>query len=196
VLVLTFIELRRLWPAIRSSWLAAASCALCLVLIVSTLIQARNDVATWGRLNRIGARLSRAVVAAAPACANVSGMFVRAPENQLNQGGDMTLATPAMENSFSDAYARVFGVPLLDHSFYRNALFKNFHECSYTRLGAEYPCVVVRVSQPLNARSSAGLLELRPDHCTVEDIAVYPLGIACAKIRDGYASELAADSGR
>ena len=87
-------------------------------------------------------------------------------------------------------------MPLLDHSFYRNALFKNFHEYSYARLAAEYPCVVVRVSQPLNANSSAGLLELKPEHCTVEGINVYTLGIACAKIRDGYASELAADRGR
>ena len=196
VLVLTFVELRRLWPAIPSGWLAAASGALCLALIASTLIQARNDVATWGRLNRIGARLSHAVVASAPACANVSGMFVGAPENQLNHGGEMTLATPKMENRFSDAYARVFGVPLLDHSFYRNALFKNFHKYSYAKLAAEYPCVVVRVSQPLNAKSSAGLLELKPDHCTVEDINIYTLGIACAKIRDGYANELAAGSGR
>src|SRR5215475_1218386 len=196
VLVLTIVELRRLWPAIPSGWLAAASGALCLALIASTLVQARNDVATWGRLNRIGERLSRAVVAAAPACANVSGMFVRAPENQMNHGGDMTLATPQMENRFSDAYARVFDVQLLDHSFYRNVLLKNFHEYSYAKLAAEYPCVVVRVSLPLNAKSSAGLLELKPEHCTVEGINVYTLGIACAKIRDGYASELAADSGR
>jgi len=196
VLVLTFIELRRLWPAIASGWLAAASGALCLALTASTLVQARNDVATWGRLNRIGERLSRAVAAAAPACANVSGMFVRAPENQMNHGGDMTLATPQMENRFSDAYARVFDVPLLDHNFYRNVLLRNFHQYSYAKLAAEYPCVVVRVSQPLNANSSAGLLELKPERCTVEDINIYTLGITCAKIRDGYASELAADSGR
>ncbi|MCP4619688.1 MAG: hypothetical protein GY844_25010 [Bradyrhizobium sp.] len=196
VLVLTFIELRRLWPALPSGWLAAASSALCLVLIASTLIHARNDAVAWGRLNRIGDRLSRAVIAAAPTCANVSGMFVRAPENHLNHGGDMTLATPQMENRFSDAYARVFDVPLLDHSFYRNGLFKNFHEYSYAKLAAEYPCVVVRVSQPLDAKSSAGLLELKPDHCIVEGIHIYTLGIACTKIRDGYASELAADSGR
>jgi hypothetical protein len=160
------------------------------------LIKARNDVVLWSGLNRTGARLSRAVVAAAPACANVSGMFVGAPENQLNHGGDMTLATPQMENRFSDAYARVFDVPLLDHSFYRNGLFKNFHEYSYAKLAAEYPCVVVRVLQPLNAKSSAGLLELKPDHCMIERINVYTLGIACAKIRDGYASALAADGGR
>jgi hypothetical protein len=196
VLVLTIIELRRLWPVIPSGWFAAASGALCLVLIVSTLIKARNDVVLWTGLNRTGARLSRAVVAAAPACANVSGMFVRAPENQLNHGGDMTLATPQMENRFSDAYARVFDVPLLDHSFYRNALFKNFHEYSYAKLAAEYPCVVVRVSQPLNVKSSAGLLELKPEHCMVEGINIYALGIACAKIRDGYAGELAADGAR
>src|SRR5205085_9331771 len=108
-------------------WLAAVSVALCLVMISSTLIQARNDAVKWSGLNRIGARLSRTVIAVAPACANVSGMFVRAPENQLNHGGDMTLATPKMEDRFSGAYARVFDVPLLDHSFYRNLLLKNFH---------------------------------------------------------------------
>ena len=123
-------------------------------------------------------------------------MFVRAPENQLNHGGDMTLATPVMENRFSDAYARVFDVPLLDHSFYRNVLLKNFHEYSYRKLAAEYPCIVVRTRDPLNAKSSAGLLELKPEHCTVEGINVYTLGIACAKIGEGYASALAADGGR
>jgi hypothetical protein len=192
VLVLTFIELRRLWPGISPRWLAAVSGALCLAMIASTLIQARNDAVKWIGLNRIGARLSRAVTAAAPACANVSGMFVRAPENQLNHGGDMTLATPKMENRFSDAYARVFDVPLLDHSFYRNGLFRNFHEYSYEKLAAEYPCIVVRTFLPLNEKTSAGLLELKPEHCTVESINVYTRGIACAKIQQGYAGELAA----
>lgn len=196
VLVLAFIELRRLWPALPARGLAAANGALCLYLVASTLVQAQRDVAVSGRLDRIGARLSRAVMAAAPACANVSGMFVRAPENQLNHGGDMTLATPAMENRFSDAYARVLDVPLLDHSFYRNGLFRNFHAYSYAKLAADYPCVVVRTAQPLNEKSSAGLLELRPEHCMVEAVNVYTLGIACAKIREGYVTMLATDDGR
>ena len=87
-------------------------------------------------------------------------------------------------------------MPLLDHSFYRNLLLKNFHEYSYEKLAAEYPCIVVRTRDPLNEKSSAGLLELKPEHCTVADVNVYTLGIACAKIDEGYASALAADGGR
>jgi hypothetical protein len=76
---------------------------------------------------------------AGPSCANVSGMFVRAPENELNHGADMTLGTPAMENRFSVAYARAFEVPLLDHNFYRNLLLKNFRPYSYAQLATEFP---------------------------------------------------------
>ena len=76
---------------------------------------------------------------AGPSCANVSGMFVRAPENELNHGADMTLGTGQMEDRFSEAYERAFKVPLLDHSFYRNLLLKNFHPYSYAQLAAEYP---------------------------------------------------------
>ena len=120
---------------------------------------------------------------AGPSCANVSGMFVRAPENELNHGADMTLGTPPMEDRFSEAYARAFKVPLLDHNFYRNLLLKNFHPYSYAQLAAEYPCIVVRTSLELNAKTSNGLLELKPDHCALEGIQIYTVGLACEKIR-------------
>ena len=107
-------------------------------------------------------------------------MFVRAPENELNHGADMTLGTGQMEDRFSEAYERAFKVPLLDHSFYRNLLPKNFHPYSYAQLAAEYPCIVVRTSLELNTKTSNGLLELKPDHCAVDGILV---GIACEKIR-------------
>jgi hypothetical protein len=113
----------------------------------------------------------------------VSGMFVRAPENELNHGADMTLGTPQMEDRFSQAYVRAFDVPLLDHSFYRHLLQKNFHPTSYAQLATEYPCIVVRTFLPLDAKSSIGLLELNPEHCLVEGIQVYTVGIACEKIR-------------
>lgn len=191
VMVLTIVQVRRLGPEVPPRGLFAASAALCLVMIASTLIEARDDAVKWTGRNAVGARLSRAVIAAAPHCANVSGMFVRAPENQLNHGGDMTLATPKMEERFSEAYARAFDVPLLDHSFYRNGLFRNFRAYSYDRLARDYPCIVVRTGAPLNEKNSAGLLELKPEHCTIEDVNVYTTGIACAKIREGYARELA-----
>lgn len=191
VMVLTIVQVRRLGPAVPPRGLFAASAALCLAMIASTLVEARNDAVKWTARNAVGARLSRAVTAAAPHCANVSGMFVRAPENQLNHGGDMTLATPKMEERFSEAYARVFEIPLLDHSFYRNGLFRNFRAYSYDKLARDYPCIVVRTGAPLNEKSSAGLLELKPEHCMIEDINVYTTGIACARIREGYARELA-----
>jgi hypothetical protein len=127
---------------------------------------------------------------AGPSCANVSGMFVRAPENELNHGADMTLGYPKIEDEFSEAYARAFKVPLLDHSFYRNLLQKNFHPYSYAQLAAEYPCIVVRTSRELDARTSSGLLELKPDHCLVQGIQVYTVGIACEKIARAAQDEL------
>ena len=101
----------------------------------------------------------------------------------------MTLATPQMEDRFSEAYLNAFDVPLLDHNFYRRLLLKNLHPYSYARLAAEYPCIVVRTSQELNARTSAGLLELKPEHCVVEGVHVYTVGIGCGKIRDATQHE-------
>jgi hypothetical protein len=109
-------------------------------------------------------------------------MFVRAPENELNHGADLTLAFQEIEDQFSDAYTRAFEVPLLDHNFYRNLLVKNFHPYSYSRLAAEYPCIVVRTYLELNDKTSNGLLALNPERCLVEGIHVYTVGIACAHI--------------
>lgn len=92
-------------------------------------------------------------------------MFVRAPENELNHGADLTLGFPEIEDRFSEAYTRAFKVPLLD-----NLLQRNFRPISYAQLAAEYPCIVVRTHPELDARTSVGLLELKPDHCLVEDI--------------------------
>ena len=113
----------------------------------------------------------------------------RAPENELNQGADMTLGTQQMEDRFSEAYARAFEVPLLDHNFYRNLLIKNFHPYGYAQLAAEYPCIVVRTFLELNAKTSNGLLELKPEHCSVEGIQVYTVGIACERIRRAVQNE-------
>lgn len=189
VLVLTVIEARRLIPRISTSVTFGSAALVCVGLITTTLPEVRNEAVKWRALNDIGARLSKAVVAAGPSCANVSGLYVRAPENELNHGADMTLGTPQMEDRFSEAYLRAFDVPLLDHSFYRHLLLRNFHPYSYARLAAEYPCIVVRTSQELNAASSAGLLELKPEHCVVEDIQVYTVGIGCGKIRDAMQKE-------
>lgn len=188
VLVLTSIEVRRLIPSLSPSVTSGAAALVCVGLIATTLLDLRSQALSWRALNDIGARLSKAVVAAGPSCANVSGMFVRAPENELNHGADMTLATPQMEHRFSEAYLRVFDVPLLDHSYYRHLLLKNLLPHSYARLAAEYPCIVVRTSEKLNAKTSAGLLELKPEHCVVEGIQVYTVGIACAKIKDAMQS--------
>jgi hypothetical protein len=156
---------------------------VCSVLIATSLFEIRSEALKWMALNDTGAKLSKAVMTAGPSCANVSGMFVRAPENELNHGADMTLGTQQMEDRFAEAYARAFEVALLDHNFYRNLLLKNFHPYSYAQLAAEYPCIVVRTSLELNAKTSNGLLELKPEHCSVEGIQVYTVGLACEKIR-------------
>jgi hypothetical protein len=108
-------------------------------------------------------KLSNAVMAAGPSCANVSSMFVRAPENELNFGADTTFAIQEMEDRCSEAYRRVFNVPLRTLGLYRSQLLKNFHPFSYAQLAAEYRCIVVRTSLELNAKTSFGLLELNPN---------------------------------
>lgn len=183
VLVLTVIETRRLFPALSPPAIAGASVLVCAVLISTALLQISRDARQWVALNDTGAKLSKAVMAAGPSCANVSAMFVRAPENELNHGADMAFGVPEMVGRFSEAYRRAFKVPLLDHNFYRNLLTRDFQPYSYARLAADYPCIVVRTSKELNARTSAGLLERNPDHCVVEGIQVYTLGIACEAVR-------------
>jgi hypothetical protein len=189
VLVLTLIETRRLFPKVSPRLIVGSAALLCAVLISTSLFAIRSEALKWNALNNTGAKLSKAVVTAGPSCANVSGMFVRAPENELNHGADMTLATQQMEDRFSEAYVRAFKVPLLDHNFYRNLLLKNFHPHSYAQLAAEYPCIVVRTYLELNAKTSNGLLELKPDHCSVEGIQVYTVGLACEKIRRAAQNE-------
>jgi hypothetical protein len=187
VLVLAVVEARRLWPASPPRLVTGIAAAVCVAIVATTLIDVRREALLWMVRNEIGARLSKAVISTAPACANVSRMFVRAPENILNFGADTTLATQQMEDRFSDAYLRAYKEPLLDHNFYRNVLLKNFHTISYGQLAAEYPCIVVRTDRELDAKTSIGLLELKPDHCMVEDIHVYTVGIACEKIQSVYA---------
>jgi len=188
-LVLTATEIRRLFPRIPPNAIAGTAAAVCVVLISGTLLETRAQGLSWMASNAIGARLSRAVVAAGPACANVSSMFVRAPENDLNYGADVTLSLQEMVDRFSAAYTRAFDVPLLDHSsYYRGTLMKNFRPYSYRQLATEFHCIVVRTPQELDEKSSLGLLELNPEHCMVQGIHVYTVGIACTRIGQTYQS--------
>jgi hypothetical protein len=183
VLVLTVIETRRLLPSVSPRAIAGSAALICAVLTSTTLLQVRSDAIKWIALNDTGARLSKAVITAGPSCANVSGMYLRAPENELNFGGDSTLGTQEMQDRFSEAYGRVFKAPLLDYNFYRDLMSRNFHPYSFKQLAAEYACIIVRSAWELDAKTSSGLLELHPDHCAVEGIQVYTVGIACEKIR-------------
>src|SRR5258707_534667 len=98
VLVLAVVEARRLWPALSPRLAAGAAGLACIVLFATTLVEVRREAVAWIAANKVGARLSKAVVAAGPACANVSRMFVRAPENDLNFGGDTTFNTQQIED--------------------------------------------------------------------------------------------------
>jgi len=189
VLVLTTVQIRRLAPSVPPGALASAAAALCAVLISTTLSQVRRDAIESAALDKKGAQLSSAVIAAGAACANVSSMYVRAPENQLNHGSDMTIAAwgdQKMKDRLSDAYTHAFAAPLLDHNIYSPYLAKNFRPYTYKKLALEYPCIVVRTAKLLDVENSHGLLELDPDHCVVEDVQVYTLGIACERIRNAY----------
>ncbi|TYL79802.1 hypothetical protein [Bradyrhizobium cytisi] len=192
VLVLIVVQIRRLVPAIPAVALSLLAGSLCAATTAVTLIDARTVALQTSRANAIGARLSDAVVAAGPACANVSGMFVRAPENDMNHGWDMTLqlwGDQAMRERFSAAYERAFTVALLDHNTYTRVLKRNFRTTSYAKLAADYPCIIVRAPWELNEQTSIGLLALNPDHCVIEGVHVYTVGLACAKVRESFLGE-------
>jgi hypothetical protein len=157
--------------------------------ISTMLMWVRQETLEWMALDDIGAKLSKAVIAAGPSCANVSSMFVRAPENDLNHGFGMTVepwGDRSTKDRFSDAYARAFTAPLLAYDVYSHLLHKNFRPTTYAKLAAEYPCIVVRTFVELNASTANGLLELNPDHCGVGEIHIYTVGIACEKIRRAF----------
>jgi hypothetical protein len=192
VLVLVVIQIRRLAPSIPATALALVAGSLCAIVSAKTLIEARHAALAQLASNAIGARLSKAVVDAGPACANVSGMFVRAPENDKNHGWDMTLqlwGDQAMRERFSQAYSGAFAVPLLDHNTYTHILKDDFRPSSYASLAAAYPCIIVRAPWELDEDKAIGLLALNPDHCLIEDIHVYTVGIACAKVRGRFLNE-------
>jgi hypothetical protein len=115
VLVLTIVETRRLFPLLSPKLLAAGSAIVCAVMISTTVFEIRREAVDWTAANSVGARLSRAVGEAGPSCANVSAMYTRAPENELNHGAEMAFGIPELKNRFSEAYARVFEAPLLNH---------------------------------------------------------------------------------
>jgi hypothetical protein len=189
VLVLIVVQVKRLVPAVPPVALSLLAGSLCAAMSAMTLVDVGAAALQASHLNAIGARLSKAVVAAGPACANVSGMFVRAPENDMNHGWDMTLqlwGDQPMRDRFSAAYASAFRVPLLDHNSYTHVLKNNFRPYSYAKLGADYPCIIVRSAAALDAENSIGLLALNPDHCVIEGIHVYTVGLACAKVRSSF----------
>jgi hypothetical protein len=192
VLVLVVVLLRRLVPAMPAAAPSLLASGLCAVTAVVTLIDARAAALQASAENAIGARLSKAVVAAGPACANVSGMFARAPENDMNHGWDMTLqlwGDQPMRERFSVAYGSVFKTPLLDHNTYTHVLKKDFRPYSYAKLSADYPCIIVRSAVALDETNAIGLLALGPDHCVIEGIHIYTVGLACAKVQGSFQDE-------
>ncbi len=183
VLVLTVIEIRRLFPTVPPATIAGAAVAVCAVVVSTSLFQIGKDALIWAALDDRGAKLSKAVTAGGPACANVSGMYIQAPDDELNFAGETTLGTAEMQNRFAEAYARLFKAPLLDYDFHRDLLSRNFYRYSFRQLAAEYPCIVVRSAAELSSQTSRWLNELHPEHCLVEGVHVYTVGIACEKIR-------------
>jgi hypothetical protein len=185
VLVLTIVEVRRLFPRLSPKLPAASGAIICAVMVLATLFEIRREAVAWTVRNGAGAKLSKAVGEAGPSCANVSGMFVRAPENELNHGAEMAFGLPEIMDRFAGAYARVFKAPLLNHRA-DNVLYKNFLPYSYAKLAAEYPCIVVRTYWKLDAESSMELFDLNPEHCSLDDVQIYTVGIACTKIQQSF----------
>jgi hypothetical protein len=188
VLVLSIVETRRLAPQISSCLMSGAGLLICAALISTTLFDTWRAAVQQMALDQFGSKLSMAIVKAAPACANVSGMFVRDPENELNHGGDMTFGNKEMEDRFSDAYTRGHQLPLLDQKV-QGDLYRNFHRYSYKQLAADYPCIVVRSS--VSDGFPDDFVKLNPDHCTVNWVHIYTVGIACQDIQRAAQTDVA-----
>ena len=189
ILVLVALQMRRLVPALSPAAIATVVAAICVTLIGQTLYEIRRQAIEWMALDDVGARLSVAVAQVGPACANVSGPFVRAPEDEMNHGWYMIIAgwgTQEQKERFSDSYARVFNAPLLDHNAGMNIMTKDFRRYTYKQLAAEYPCIVVRTDVPLNSENSLDLFQFNPDQCVIEGIYVTTVGIACRGISAAF----------
>jgi hypothetical protein len=189
ILVLAGVQMRRLVPALSPTVMPAVSAVICVTLIAQTLYEIRREAIAWIALDDIGARLSRAVTLAGPACANVSAEFVRAPEDEMNHGWHMTLAgwgTQEQKDRFSESYAGVFKAPLLDLVIGMNVMTRNFRPTTYTQLAAEFPCIVVRTHVALTLENSLDLFRFNPDHCVIEGIHVTTVGLDCRKISAAY----------
>ena len=105
ILVLAALQVRRLVPALSPAAIATVVAAICVTLVGQTLYEIRRQAIEWMALDDVGARLSVAVAQAGPACASVSGPFVRAPEDEMNHGWHMTIAgwgTLEQKERFSD----------------------------------------------------------------------------------------------
>jgi hypothetical protein len=192
VLVLAGLEARRLLPVVPTTAIAGPAIAVSVFLVVGTLREIRQQAIEWMHLDDIGARLSRAVETAGPACANVAGPFLRAPEDDESHGYDMTMSAwgdQAMKDRFSSSYVLAFGsTPLLDYNPAYRSLSRNFRPYSFARLAGEYPCIVVRANVELDRDNSLGLLDMNPDHCVIEDIQIYTVGLSCARIQRAFSS--------
>jgi hypothetical protein len=147
-------------------------------------VTARHQAIAESAKDERGAELSQTIIKAAPSCANVSGMYLHAPENLMGLGAYTAFGLKEIEDRFSEAYVRTHKLPLLDHNIYRNnLLYKNFHLYSYAKLAKDYPCIVLRSDRELAPGSPEDLAKLNPDHCVVEGVYVYTVGIDCEKIR-------------
>jgi hypothetical protein len=189
VLVLAALQMRRLVPALSPAVIATVLAAMCVTLIGQTLVEIRKQAVEWMALEDAGAQLSRAVALAGPACANVSGPLVQAPEDEMNHGWHMTIAgwgTREQKDRFSLSYAQAFKAPLLDHVALMNVLTRNFRPTTYKQLAAEYPCIVVRTDIPLDRENSLDLFQFDPDQCVIDRIYVATVGIACRKISQAF----------
>jgi hypothetical protein len=182
-LVLTVIETRRLIPRSSPRALAGVSATICAILIATTLLAAHREAIAETAKDERGAKLSQTIIKDVPACANVSGMYLRAPENLMGLGADTAFGLKEIEDRFSEAYARTHKLPLFDHKIGRDLLYKNFHLYSYARLAEDYPCIVLRSDRQLAPGSPEDLAKRNPDHCLVGGVHVYTVGIACEEIR-------------
>jgi hypothetical protein len=118
--------------------IAGPAIAVCVILTAGTIKIAREQAIESIHLDQVGARLSQAVKTAGPACANIAGPDLRAPEDDQSHGYDMTMSRwgdQAMKVRFSASYISAYGpTPLLDFDPINQTLAKNFRPTSFAKL--------------------------------------------------------------
>jgi hypothetical protein len=180
-IVLLLVEVdRSLQPIKRYAPIGIA--AACLATMAFSLLAIHRDARELEAENIEGAAISQSIAERASSCANVTGIFLKDPDDAVSFGVENALATAKELNAFVEAYKYVFRAPMFEHGYYLPGLHIYFQPYSYAKLAGEYPCIVVRHFLALTPEQDPELFDLHPEICKMGQQYIYAVGISCAAV--------------